>query len=166
MYLEFLSLYDPDTRLKRATELFVKYASISEVTQKIARSVDESLHKQQKEFFLRQQLAAIQRELAKLNSSRHSLDSDSISGSRSGLGAGSRTSELDAEEGSDEEEMSDVRRRIEAMEPESEERRMAVREWRRMKRIPAQSVEYGVLRTYVSNLLSPLFYSVVSLSRI
>lgn len=109
--------------------------------------MDESLSKQQKEFFLRQQLAAIQREL-------NDLSRSSSSGSRS-FGAdasqSNSSSELDEDESAtgSGEEMADIKRKIEAMEVGSEERKMGVREWRRLKRIPAASVEYGVVRTYV-----------------
>ena len=34
---------------------------------------------------------------------------------------------------------------------ETEERKVAVREWRRLKRIPQGSVEQGVIRNYVSD---------------
>lgn len=46
--------------------------------------------------------------------------------------------------------MAELKKKIEAMEPGSEERKMGVREWRRLKRIPAGSVENGVIRSYVS----------------
>lgn len=128
-----LGASESDARLTLASEIFIKQTSISEVSRKIASAVDESLSKQQKEFFLRQQLAAIQRELATLSSS------DS-SGS---------TSELDDSEQQEADDMMHLRKKIEAMEPGSEERKMGVREWKRLKRIPQGSVENGVIRTYV-----------------
>ena len=111
------------------------------MTKKIAQSVDESLSKQQKEFFLRQQLAAIQRELSSLNRSPN--------GNESQGGAGS-SSELDDNEQAEADETADIKRKIEAMAKGSEERKIAVREWRRLQRIPAGSVEHGVIRSYVS----------------
>ena len=111
----------------------MKHTSISEISKKIASAVDESVSKQQKEFFLRQQLAAIQRELNQLSS-----------------GSGdSPSSELDEDESANDSDMADIRRKIESMGTGSEERKMSVREWRRLKRIPAGSVEHGVIRTYV-----------------
>lgn len=127
-----------EERLKRATQLFIKQASITEVSRKIATAVDESLSKQQKEFFLRQQMAAIQKELTNLNRT---------SGSTS---EGSSNSELDDDDQQNADDMADIRRKIEAMEQGSEERKTAVREWKRLKRIPQGSVEYGVIRNYVS----------------
>src|SRR6266576_5711576 len=133
-----LSTPDSEARLKLATEIFLKQASISEVTKKIATAVDESLSKQQKEFFLRQQLAAIQRELSALQRT-----------SSGEGGAGGSSSELDDDEQHEADDMADLKRKIEVMAPGSEERKMGVREWRRLKRIPQGSVEHGVIRTYV-----------------
>lgn len=142
---DFLSAASSDDRLRRATELFVKQASISEVTKKIAQSIDESLSKQQKEFFLRQQLAAIQRELNNLNRS-----SAGGAGPEVPNGFPKPGSELDDNEQSEVEDMAEIRSKIEAMAKDSEERKMAVREWKRLQRIPSGSVEHGVIRSYVS----------------
>lgn len=135
---------DVDDRLRRATALFVKQSSISEVSKRIAQSVDESLSKQQKEYFLRQQLAAIQRELQDLR--RTSTPNGGVSNDST---PGTPTSELD-DENAEVEDMADIKAKIEAMAKDSEERKMAVREWRRLKRIPHGSVEHGVIRNYVS----------------
>ena len=138
----FLSAVNANDRLERATALFVKQTTISEVSQRIAQSVDESLSKQQKEFFLRQQLAAIQRELANLNRSN---STSPMANNQDGK----QSSELDNDEQAEVEDMADIRAKIEAMAQGSEERKMAVREWRRLKRIPPGSVEQGVVRNYV-----------------
>jgi len=152
-----LSSPSPSARVHLATSLFAKQASIVEVSQKINTAVDESLSKQQKEFFLRQQLQAIQRELANLNRSprpdktgaKGSGDStkSKVGGDRSGQG--DTSNEFD-EEGDEAEYLADIRAKIEAMVPGSEERKTGVKEYRRLKRIPSGSVEHGVLRTYVS----------------
>ena len=47
------------------------------------------------------------------------------------------------------EDMAEIKAKIEAMAKDSEERKMGVREWRRLKRIPQGSVEHGVIRSYV-----------------
>ena len=47
------------------------------------------------------------------------------------------------------EDIADLKRKIEAMGHGSEERKMGVREWRRLKRIPQGSVGNGVIRTYL-----------------
>ena len=48
--------------------------------------------------------------------------------------------------------MAEIKTKIEAMAKDSEERKMGVREWRRLKRIPQGSVEHGVIRSYVGPL--------------
>lgn len=139
MYSAILSSPDPSTRLSIASDIFIKVISISEVSKRIATSVDESLSKQQKEFFLRQQLSAIQRELQSLNGLPSPTDTVS-------KGA----SELDDDAQQDADDMADIRAKIEAMATGTEERKMGVREWKRLKRIPQASVESGVIRNYVS----------------
>ncbi|KAA1475792.1 ATP-dependent protease La [Dentipellis sp. KUC8613] len=144
--LDFLSAYAVPARLQRATTLFIKQTSIAEVSTKVASSLNESFSNQQKEIFLRQQRAAIDAELRNLQkgSPRPRDAADASSGD---------ISELDADaEGED--ELAEVKRRIEAMEHGSEERRVGVAEWRRLKRIPQQSAEYGVVRSYLEWLTS------------
>ncbi|KAL5520372.1 hypothetical protein ACEPAG_9596 [Sanghuangporus baumii] len=140
--IAFLSLTDINERLLRASELFNKQMAVTEVSQKIANAVDESLSKQQKEFFLRQQLAAIQRELAALGVA----DTGSTS-----LGGGS--SDLEGEDAAGD-DMPEIKKRIEAMVRGSEERKMAVREWRRLKRMPQQFADSSVIRNYLEWLTS------------
>lgn len=139
--LQHLSTPSPSARLKLATSVFSKQASIAEVSEKINTVVDETLTKQQKEYYLRQQLQAIQRELANLNKS---------SKSNSKAGEGEAASNEFDDEGDDSEYFSEIREKLETMIPESEERKMGVKEFKRLKRIPAGSVEHGVIRTYVS----------------
>jgi ATP-dependent Lon protease len=133
---DILSTTDVESRIQRTTELFTKLASISEISTKIASAVDENLSKQQKEFFLRQQLAAIQKELQSLNKSRSGSGSD-----------------LEDDDQNEADDLADLKRKIEAMEQGSEERKTGVAEWRRLKRIPQGSAENSVTRNYVSACL-------------
>ena len=142
----FLAATSVEDRLRRATELFAKQTSISEVSQKIASAVDESLSRQQKEYFLRQQLAAIQRELQSLH---HTNNAQALTGGAQGFGAGGSGSELDDDDQADADDLAELRKKIEALGVGSEERKVGAREWRRLKRIPQGSVENGVIRSYV-----------------
>ncbi|TFY75287.1 hypothetical protein EWM64_g8725, partial [Hericium alpestre] len=147
--IEFLAASALPTRLQCATSLFLKQISIVEVSTKVASSLNETLSNQQKEIFLRTQLAAITAEL-------RNLQKGNARGRGQSVGVhddGKELSDLDADaEGED--ELADVKRRIEAMEDGSEERRVGVAEWRRLKRIPQQSAEYGVVRSYLEWLTS------------
>jgi len=147
-----LSTPSSEERLQTATAIFLKQASISEVSRKIASAVDESLSKQQKEFFLRQQLAAIQRELLALQRSGPSSSPSALGDAKGGDEKSG--SELDDDEQHEADDLADLKRKIEAMAVGSEERKMGVREWRRLKRIPQGSVENGVIRTYLEWLTS------------
>ena len=65
------------------------------------------------------------------------------------------SSELDEDDQHEADDMADLKSKIEAMGHGSEERKMGVREWRRLKRIPTGSVENGVIRSYVG--FQPIF---------
>ncbi|KAF7978154.1 hypothetical protein HWV62_1328 [Athelia sp. TMB] len=160
--MAFLAAATPAARVALATALFSKQASITEVARKIAASVDESLSKQQKEFFLRQQMAAIQRELAALNApSPRSLSSNPNSPSNPNPNSSNPNnnnnsngrSELDDDDAADESELASLKAKLEAL-PPGEARRTGVREWRRLRRTQAGSVEGGVLRTYLETLVA------------
>jgi len=110
--------------------VLTKQLSIAEVSTKIATAVDESLSKQQKALFLRQQLAAINAELQRLEPGNIALH---------GTGNG-----LD-----DEDDLDALIRRVDALPMGSEVRRVASTEARRLKRIPSQNAEHGVVRNYV-----------------
>ena len=70
--------------------------------------------------------------------------------------AGTSSSELDDDDQHEADDMADLKRKVEAMAPSSEERKMGVREWRRLKRIPQGSVEHGVIRSYVRTVTPSL----------
>ncbi|KAI6147884.1 Lon protease C-terminal proteolytic domain-containing protein [Pisolithus tinctorius] len=150
--LAFLAATTVEDRLRHATELFVKQTSISEVSQKIANAVDESLSRQQKEYFLRQQLAAIQRELQILHTTNNA--GPGVPSGSPGLKIGGPGNEVDDDDQADADDLTDLKKKIEALEAGSEERKLGVREWKRLKRIPQGSVESGVIRTYLEWLTS------------
>ncbi|KAI9459929.1 ATP-dependent protease La [Lactarius psammicola] len=133
--LVLLSTESPSLRLQHVTNVLAKQLSIVEVSSKIATAVDESLSKQQKALFLRQQLAAINAELQRLDPGNTDLH---------GTGNGQE----------DEDEIDLLIRRVESLPVGSEVRRAATAEARRLKRIPPQNAEHGVVRTYLEWLTS------------
>jgi ATP-dependent Lon protease len=86
-------------------------------------------------------LAAIQKELQSLN-----RQSKIVTGT-----GGNPPTEFDDEDQADADDMAQLRQKIEALTKDSEERKVAVSEWRRLKRIPSGSAENAVIRTYVSD---------------
>lgn len=119
-------------RLQHVTNVLTKQLSIAEVSTKIATAVDESLSKQQKTLFLRQQLAAINAELQRLELGNSDLH-----------GTGNTVE--------DEDELEALSRRVDTLPVGTEVRRVASTEARRLKRIPPQNAEHGVVRNYVRN---------------
>ncbi|KAJ3738348.1 hypothetical protein DFH05DRAFT_1608787, partial [Lentinula detonsa] len=144
--LTLLSTSNSLPRLQLATMVLTKLHTKLEVMSRIANAVDESLSKQQKEFFLCQQLRAIEKELKELQQPW------SASGNLNSSNANTRHNDLDLDSNeSDDTELMDIRCKFEAMEPGSEERKAGVREWRRLKRLMGAgrgggSVEGGVIR--------------------
>ncbi|KAH9011196.1 ATP-dependent protease La [Lactarius hengduanensis] len=129
-----LSTESPSLRLQHVTNVLAKQLSIVEVSSKIATAVDESLSKQQKALFLRQQLAAISAELQRLEPGNTDLH---------GTGNGVE----------DEDELDLLIRRVDTLPAGSEVRRATTAEACRLKRIPPQNAEHGVVRTYVKRRL-------------
>lgn len=132
-----------------------------DVSQKISSSVDESLSRAQKQFFLKQQLEAIQKELYNLQRQNNASTSTPAqsNGVHEGFGFGNNLSspqsgELDEDDDLNADLAADaslvtLKRKIEALSRGSEERKMGAREWKRLRRIPPGSVEYGVITSYV-----------------
>lgn len=129
-FVALLSTESPSLRLQHVTHVLTKQLSIVEVSTKIATAVDESLFKQQKALFLRQQLAAINAELQRLEPANADLHS------------GGNIAE-------DEDDLDVLVRRVDTLPAGTEVRRVASTEARRLKRIPPQNAEHGVVRNYV-----------------
>ena len=95
-------------------------------------------------------MTAIQRELQSLSNSAN--NNNNVPGVPNN-DSSQPVSELDDDEANEASDLADIKAKIEAMIPGTEERKMGVREWRRLKRIPAGSVENGVVRSYVRSLI-------------
>ncbi|BFZ56697.1 hypothetical protein PYCC9005_003745 [Savitreella phatthalungensis] len=124
--LAILKAVDVVSRLKLVYEIVTKQMTDVKVSRKISTAVDQNLNKQQKEFILRQKLNAIKKELSQA------------------------TGEKDDEE---EDDATELRKRIDAAELSDEARTVAEKELRRLKRMQPQQAEYQVIRTYLDNLI-------------
>ncbi|MGH7789129.1 MAG: endopeptidase La [Candidatus Binatia bacterium] len=114
---ELLSILDVRQRLERLTSILNREIELLELGQKIQSQVQDELSKNQKDFYLRQQMRAIQKE----------------------LGEGDpRDQEVD-----------ELRARLEETDPPPEARKAAENELERLRMIPVESAEHSVVRTYL-----------------
>ena len=104
-------------RLRRLSEVLARESELISIGAKIQSQVQSEMDSGQREYFLRQQLKAIQDELGE-------------------------TDEQAAE-------ASELRERIEAAGLPEHARKQAERELQRFERLPPQSAEHGVIRTYL-----------------
>jgi ATP-dependent Lon protease len=104
-------------RLRRLSELLARESELISIGSRIQSQVQSEMEKGQREYFLRQQLKAIQEELGE-------------------------TDEQAAE-------ANELRERIEAADLPEHAAKQAERELQRFERLPPQSAEHGVIRTYL-----------------
>lgn len=131
-------------RLSKATHIITGRLSLLEVKSSMAQQQSNS----QKEIILRQQLAAIQRQLSTLR------PSDQTTGAKGAQNGSDLDDDIDGAGQDDEAELADMKRKIASLAKGSEERTIAIREFRRLRKIPAGSVETSVVRNYLDWLLS------------
>jgi ATP-dependent Lon protease len=122
---ELLETVDPEQRLERLVGWARDHIAELDVAETIQNDVREGMEKQQREFLLRQQLAAIRKELAELNGKP-------------------------GEAGSEEE---DYRARIEAANLPEKVEEAALKEAAKLERGSDQSPEAGWIRTWLDTVL-------------
>jgi ATP-dependent Lon protease len=121
--VELLENPDPAERLALLVEWAREHLAELDVAETIRKDVQEGMEKQQREFLLRQQLAAVRKELAELN----------------GEGAAS--------------EEEDYRVRVEAADLPEKVREAALKEVDKLERTSDQSPEGGWIRTWLDTVL-------------
>jgi len=104
-------------RLRKLSELLAREAELISIGSRIQSQVQSEMEKGQREYFLRQQLKAIQEELGE-------------------------TDEQQAE-------VNELREQVENAELPEDVRRAVDRELARFERLPPQSAEHGVIRSYI-----------------
>ncbi|MFS1299160.1 endopeptidase La [Streptosporangium longisporum] len=120
---EILQTADPADRLAMLVEWSREHLAELDVAETIRKDVQEGMEKQQREFLLRQQLAAVRKELAELNGDTS---------------------------GSEEE---DYRARVEAADLPAKVREAALKEVDKLERTSDQSPETGWIRTWLDTVL-------------
>lgn len=121
--VELLEAADPADRLARLIEWSREHLAELDVAETIRKDVQEGMDKQQREFLLRQQLAAVRKELKELN----------------GDTAGT--------------EEEDYRARVEAADLPGKVREAALKEVDKLERTSDQSPETGWIRTWLDTVL-------------
>src|SRR5215469_2878690 len=122
---ELLETIDPEQRLERLVGWARDHIAELDVAETIQNDVREGMEKQQREFLLRQQLAAIRKELAELNG---------------------KPGDADTEE-------EDYRARIEAANLPEKVEEAALKEAAKLERGSDQSPEAGWIRTWLDTVL-------------
>ncbi|MGW4424261.1 endopeptidase La [Streptosporangium sp. NPDC004631] len=121
--VEILQTADPADRLSMLVEWSREHLAELDVAETIRKDVQEGMERQQREFLLRQQLAAVRKELAELNGS------------------------------SPETEEEDYRARVEAADLPGKVREAALKEVDKLERTSEQSPETGWIRTWLDTVL-------------
>ncbi|MEV4834377.1 endopeptidase La [Nonomuraea sp. NPDC049486] len=121
--VELLEAGDPADRLARLIEWSREHLAELDVAETIRKDVQEGMEKQQREFLLRQQLAAVRKELKELNGD------------------------------SAETEEEDYRARVEAADLPGKVREAALKEVDKLERTSEQSPETGWIRTWLDTVL-------------
>ncbi|GAA5849609.1 hypothetical protein JCM8547_000510 [Rhodosporidiobolus lusitaniae] len=160
--LLILSLVDGVARVEQGIELFARVDEAHKLAQRIGERVDQSAQRRAREFALMQQLLAIRQELDELAKENKSAAGEAGPGVPvSGRGrtparrASPRLPGPPQEDGDEEEdEMAELEKKIEAKAFSEEARKVAVREFKRLKKSPPQGAEHGVIRTYLETFLS------------
>ncbi|KAG0170733.1 ATP-dependent serine protease [Apophysomyces sp. BC1034] len=120
--LFMLSTVDVKERLAKASEWLTRQLHVLKISEQIHSSIEGKLSKKQREFYLRQQLDAIKQELG---------ETDELSG------------------GKDEDEISQLNRRLSEANLPTEVAAVAQRELKRIKKLQPSSSEWSVTRNYL-----------------
>lgn len=126
--LQMLATESIPERMKLAHTWMTRQLHILQISEQIHSTVEAKMSRQQREFYLRQQLEAIQRELKpKRNIPTHQGDEDE----------------------DDEEDMAQLRRRLVEAQLPTEALQVAQRELIRLQRLQPASAEWAVARNYL-----------------
>ncbi|KAI8647537.1 ATP-dependent protease La [Parasitella parasitica] len=123
--LLMLSTVSLDDRLQKACEYLTRQLHVLQISDKLGAGIDGKLSKKQREFYLRQQLEAIQDELG--------------DGDKKMMGGGPQ----------EEDELSDLHKRLVQANLPNEVVTVAQRELKRIKRLQPSSSEWAVARNYL-----------------
>ncbi|BFZ59778.1 hypothetical protein YB2330_000796 [Saitoella coloradoensis] len=131
--LKVLDAWPITERLQTVIDILESRVEKLKVEEDIKGSVQDSLQKRGREFYLRQQLEAIRNELAATKKT----------GTKSGK-----------DDEDDEDDLAALKKKIEAGNLPPEVKKVCSRELKRLQQIPPQQAEHNLIHTYLSTLLS------------
>ncbi|VVT43912.1 uncharacterized protein SAPINGB_P000208 [Magnusiomyces paraingens] len=139
--IKLLGAVSLNERIDMVTTLIEQHIESEKISEKIDKSVEDNISKQQREFILRQKLNAIKEELGEKNSN----------GAGSGKGGfGNRAASPDANE--DEEDIADLKKKLDTLRLPEDGQKIVSRELKRLKRMHPTQAEYQVCRTYLETI--------------
>ena len=118
---DILETVDLAQRLDKVSRLLAHRLEVLRLSNEIGKQTKASLDERQREMLLREQMAAIQRQLG--------------------------------EDGSNGQEMAELEKAIAAARMPPDVEKVALKELRRLQRMPDSAAEYGMIRTYVDTLI-------------
>ncbi|KAI8905596.1 Lon protease C-terminal proteolytic domain-containing protein [Gorgonomyces haynaldii] len=116
--LSILTTVDLKERLQKVIELMKRQIQVLSISQELQTSIENKIGKKQREFLLREQLAAIKKELGET-------------------------------EDENDDEMSDIGKRVQNAKLSPDARKVANKELRRLKNMQPNMAEHQVIRTYL-----------------
>ena len=138
-----LSTTSVSERVARGIAVLAQVEESLSLKKKIGERVDASLGRRQREYLLLQQLNAIRQELEEM--AKKDPDSSLLGRMRKGA-APKGAAPADGEEEEDEDEMTELEKKIKEKNWSVESGKVALREFKRLKKSPQQGSEYGVIR--------------------
>ncbi|KAM0786096.1 hypothetical protein ACM66B_006907 [Microbotryomycetes sp. NB124-2] len=158
--LAVLAAADGTERVQIGIEIITRCDEALNLKKRIGDKVDQNLSRRQREYVLMQQLQAIRQELeelAKQDNAANGRGAAGVKGGSSG-GPGRRKMLPSGDEDDDDEgagdDMAELEKAIKAKDWTEESKKVAWREFKRLKKSPPQGAEHGVIRNYLDWLLA------------
>eukprot|EP00941_MAST-03F_sp_MAST-3F-sp1_P004834 g4834.t1 len=146
----------PTQRLALLAELLARQVEVLRVSRKINAKIEDNLKRAQRQFYLRQQLKAIQEELKETNRSNSGSSNmkSSSNNDPNGGSFGSGDDSIFGEDGDPIAELKELSKSLEAANLPQDARTMAERAMRRIRQMQPAQPEYHVLRAYLDLMAS------------
>ncbi|KAK4052285.1 hypothetical protein OIO90_004366 [Microbotryomycetes sp. JL221] len=150
--LSILATSEGTERCQLGLEIITKCDETLNLQKRIETKVDQNLNRKQREFVLLQQLQAIKQELQEL--SKQDKSKLSNSNTRKRLPNGEQDDDDEDDEDSATDDMVELEKAIKSKVWTPESKKVAMREFKRLKKSPPQGAEHGVIRNYLDWLLA------------